>query len=181
MIGRTVLSPTRLQLFTRNLSQISTSFSTSTQTIIVTQKWRNKLSLTNSTISRMLRRKTNLERIYSFDVDSDFENLAHLQHALQLSDSQLVKLVIELPQLPRNKNTISSLEFFQSQMSFSQQELKKLFLKNPSLLGYNVATKIEPKISFFKRRLNLNNAHLITLLLRNPNLFTLKIQANVGE
>ena len=59
------------------------------------------------------------------------------------------------------------------------EALRKMIRKMPSLLGYNVDTNMEPKLSWLKQQFDLDDAELRKMVLRAPSLLNYHVENNI--
>ena len=82
-----------------------------------------------------------------------------LQSRLGLSEAQLQKVVVALPQVLScsfESNIEPSLAKLQSRLGLSEAQLQKVVVATPPVLGYSFESNIEPKLDFLQGEVGLS-------------------------
>ena len=113
------------------------------------------------------------------NAESAFENCAHLQEHLQLSDKAVRKIMCRHPSLLRSswEQTIKpALQLMKAKCHLSQAELARIVERHPSILSYN----IEPSLAALQRTLKLSSADLHRIVVGAPSALGLSFDDNVA-
>ena len=105
-----------------------------------------------------------------------------LQSTLDLSDSELKKVVMRFPTLlclSVEANMAPKLDWLQKRLDLGDAQLRKLVLRFPSLLGKRVDA-VEPKLEWLRTRLELDDTGLRKIVLTHPPLLGYSVEANIA-
>ena len=92
------------------------------------------------------------------------ERCVWLQSTLDLSDSELKKMVMRFPALlglTVETNMELKLDWLQTRLDLDDLGLRKMVLTVPALLGYSVQDNMEPKLAFCEEELGLSPSEVL--------------------
>ena len=110
------------------------------------------------------------------------ESCGWLRSALDLSDTQLKKVVLRQPTLLhcRLESAASRLSWLKSRLGLSDTELKKVVIKRPSVLLLSTEANLAPRLEWFESKLGLSMKELKKMALRNPVFLDLSVEDNLA-
>jgi hypothetical protein len=111
------------------------------------------------------------------------ERCVRLQSTLDLSDSELKKVVMRFPSLLGYKVEATlepKLQWLQNRLDLDEAQLRKLVMTLPQLLGYSVENNIALKLEWLRTRLELDDAGLRKMVLALPNLLSYSVEDNLA-
>jgi len=109
--------------------------------------------------------------------------LEKMQRRLELSDAELKKMLISLPQIlsySYEDNIVPSLEKLQCRLGLSDAELKKMIISSPPIIGYSYEGNIVPKLEKIQHRLGLSDAELKKMIISMPQILGLSYEDNIA-
>ena len=85
---------------------------------------------------------------YSFE-ENVLPSLAALQARLELSDSELKRIVLQTPAIVGmsiENNVLPTIDFLQRELSLSHSALRERIVGNPKMLSYSIERRLRPRV-----------------------------------
>jgi hypothetical protein len=110
------------------------------------------------------------------------ERCGWLRSRLDLSDAELKKVMMRLPQvlgLSVEATLEPKLDWLQDRLDLDAAQLKKMVLRLPAVLSYSVEDNFSPRLDWLQMRLDLDDAGLRMMVLGKPAVLGYSIEDNM--